>query len=114
MFKKLAFLFVAGLVSFTNIARAESLPLATVQHCETESGKLFEMVQTRYGEIPFLQGKTVVQAFPTMNWLEGDFYMTFNPSTGTFSIIVVDPSSGLECLWLGGGARPAGVQGDPT
>lgn len=114
MFKKLAFLFVAGLVSTANIAQATVLPLATIQNCETEPGKIFEMVQTRYGEIPFLQGKTMIQAFPSLDWLEGDFYMTFNPSTGTFSIIVVDPSSGMECLWLGGGAVPAVVQGDPT
>ena len=100
MFKNLAFAFLFGLVS--TVAQAEVLPLATVQRCETEPNKMFEMVQEEYGEIPFLQGTTLVQAFPSLEWLNGDFYMTMNPDTRTFSIIVVDPQTGMECLWLGG------------
>lgn len=103
MFKKLALSIVAGLVCATNIAlAADPLPLATVQWCEPESGKMFDMVQNKYGEIPFIQGSTSVQTMQG-SWLKGDFYMLMNPESKTFSIILVDPQSGLECLWLAGG-----------
>lgn len=100
-------LFLATLV--TSQAQAEPKQFASIQQCNDEPGWIFNMVQQQYGEIPFLNGTAVIQAWPTSQWLTGEFYMTVNPDTMTFSIIMRDPASGLECLWLAGEATPAGV-----
>ena len=114
MFKKLALFFVIGLVGVTQaLAQETKLPLATVQQCDLESGKILGMVQSPpYDEIPFLQGETMIRAMPSGAWLNANFYMLMNPQTKTFSIILSDPTSGMECLWLAGKVQPVIQGGD--
>ena len=112
MFKTLALSIIAGLVFAANTVRAETLPMATVQYCETEPGKMFEGIQDKYGEIPFIEGRATVQSLQG-KYLEANMYMLMNPETRTFTIILVDPTSGLECLWLAGGDIEPSVGGDP-
>jgi len=102
---------IAGLVLLTSPLQAQTLPLASVQLCDTEPGRMFAKIQEEYEEIPFLTGDATVQTFPQGQWLKGEFYMLWNPQTGTFSIVLRDPDSGLECLWLAGEARPAAGDG---
>lgn len=104
MFKTLALSIAFGLVTLTqSIAQEQQpLPFASVQWCEPQAGKMFDMVQDKYGEQPFLQGEATVQTLQGQ-WIKGNFYMLMNPDTRTFSVILVDPESGLECLWLAGG-----------
>ena len=100
------------LVLASSIAQAEPVPFATVQQCETEdSGKIFDLVQNQYSEIPFLEGTTIVQTIQG-TWIGADFYMLMNPETRSFSIILVDPSSGIECLWLAGENAAPSLAGD--
>lgn len=98
---------IAGLVLLTSPLQAQTLPFASVQMCDAEPGRMFSKIQEEYGEIPFLTGSTVVQTFPQQKWLKGEFYMLLNPENGSFTIIVRDPDSGLECLWLAGEVVPA-------
>lgn len=106
--KTLALSLIFGLAS--SLALSEPVPFATVQQCELEEqGILFDLVQSQYGEIPFLEGKTLVQTIQG-TWLEAEFYMLMNPETRSFSVILVDPNSGTECLWLAGqNAAPSPV-----
>ena len=102
MAKLTAALFVLLAVFGGPALSAEPAPLASIQWCEPEPGKMFEMVQDKYGEQPFIQGSASIQTLQGP-WLKGNFYMLMNPDTRTFSIILIDPQSGLECLWLAGG-----------
>lgn len=100
MLKTLALTFFLGL-GFVNIAYADPLPIATAQMCDTEPGKVISMVQDKYGEEPFLVGNTVVQNLRG-GWMKGELLMFIHPENHNFSIVITDPITGLECLWLAG------------
>ena len=92
---------------------AESAPMMSVQFCELdEAGKTFSVAQDQYGEIPFLEADTFVTT-PQGTFLQANMYLLVNPETKTFSIILVDPVTGVECLWLAGGELEPSVQGEP-
>jgi hypothetical protein len=115
MLKTLALSALFGLVVIGQ-AQAAPAPIATIQQCELESpGAIFQMVQDKYGEVPMLQGKTMVQSVRGP-YLNANLYMFMNPETRTYSIILVDPNTGMECLWLAGGELApiySGEQGEP-
>jgi hypothetical protein len=84
-------------------------------HCDTEPGKIVQMVQEKYGELPFATGQGIVQNI-TGAWQSGIIIQTVNPEERSFSIIISDPISGVECLLLAGNSfAPALIEpkGDP-
>lgn len=69
--------------------------------CESTPGLMFEMVQEKYGEMPFSSGRGIIQSI-SGQWLEAEIYMFINPTKGSYSVIAVDPGSGLQCMLLAG------------
>jgi len=100
MITKLAAAFLV-LIAAVKIATAEPLMMGIALQCESEPGKIFAMVQDKYGEIPFSTGEVIMQNI-TGAWQQGRMYTFINPESKSFTMIVVDPISEVECLLVAG------------
>jgi hypothetical protein len=101
-----------GLFLTTN-AQAEAFVMPTMQTCQMDNpGSTFAIAQEQYGEQPFLQGMTFVTTIQGQ-FLMAEMYLLLNPETKTFSLILRDPNTDVECLWLAGGEIVPMIQGDP-
>ena len=88
-------------------AHAEPKMMGVITQCDDEPGKVMQMVQERYNELPFSIGEGVIQNIQGA-WIRGEMLMFVNPSSGSYSIILREPATGVECLLLAGGKlRPA-------
>lgn len=94
----LVFLLATASADETN---AEPRMMGLALRCDSEPGKIVEMVQGEYGELPFATGEGIVQNV-TGIWQSGIVIQTVNPEERSFSIIISDPISGTECLLLAG------------
>ena len=94
--------------------KAEPMIMGTMLQCDTEPGKIIGMVQDKYGEVPFSTAQGIIQSI-NGSWMQAEVVTTINPSAMTYSVIIIEPSSGTECLLLAGtNFAPAfSVQGDP-
>jgi hypothetical protein len=94
---------------------AEPVSMGIILQCESESGKMFDLTQSKYGEIPLASGEGIFMSL-TGQWKNAHMFMTVNPETKSYSIIIVDPETGTECMLLpGGNFRPITMpQGDPS
>jgi len=99
----------------TASANAEPRMMGIALQCDTEPGKIVQMVQEKYGELPFATGQGIVQNISGA-YQSGIVIQTVNPEERSFSIIISDPISGTECLLLPGNSfAPALIEpkGDP-
>jgi len=101
------------LILTTGQAKAESLMMGIALQCDSEAGKIMAMVQDKYGEQPFAQAEGLIQNI-NGKWQKAFVYTFINPHKGSYSIIISDPVSGIECLMLAGEKFMPIVQGDPT
>lgn len=104
-----------GALFLTTPAQAEPTMMGIALHCDSQPGKILEMVQEKYGELPFATAEGVVRNI-TGPWQTGVIVQTVNPQSLTFSIMIIDPISGTECLLLAGSKfAPAMIapKGDP-
>lgn len=95
--------------------KAEPRMMGIALQCDSEPGKIVNMVQEKYGEIPFATAEGIVQNI-TGAWQTGIVIQTVNPTAFTYSIIISDPISGTECLLLAGNKFAPALyepQGDP-
>lgn len=81
--------------------KAEPVMMGIALQCDSQPGKIIQMVQDKYGEIPFATAKGIVQNI-TGRWQSGIIIQTVNPQARSFSIIIQDPQGGTECLLLAG------------
>ena len=81
--------------------KAEPRMMGIALQCDSEPGKIVQMVQEKYGEIPFATAEGIVQNI-TGAWQAGIIIQTVNPEARSLSIIISDPISGTECLLLAG------------
>ena len=89
-------------LSLTTQAQAEPRMMGITLQCDNESGRILEMVQSgNYQELPFASAQGIVQNI-TGRWQAADVVMTVNPDSRSFSIVIIDPNSGTECLLLAG------------
>jgi len=102
-------------IFLTTPISAEPLSMGVILQCESESGKMFDLTQSKYSEIPFAAGEGIFMSL-SGQWKNAHVFMTVNPDTKSYSIIIVDPDTGIECMLMpGGNFRPLGMpQGDPT
>jgi len=84
-----------------SLAQAEPRMMGIALQCDSEPGKIIQMVQDKYGEIPFAVAEGIVQNI-TGRWQSGIIIQTVNPEAQSFSIIIQDPQGGTECLLLAG------------
>lgn len=108
MLGRLSTLLLGSILAVTNNAQAEPMAMPIVLSCDTEPGKIVHMVQEKYGEFPFFVGEGI---FMMMNgkWNKAQVLSTANPTSGTFSIMIVEPTTGTECMLIvGSNLAPAG------
>jgi hypothetical protein len=105
-------LFLATAVADETLA--EPMLMGTMLQCDNEPGKIISMVQEKYGEIPFSTAQGVIQNI-NGSWMKAEVVTTINPSSMSYSVIIIEPDSGTECLLLAGSnfAPAFSVQGDP-
>lgn len=108
MLGRLSALLLGSFLAVTSNAIAEPMVMPIILSCDSEPGRLLNDVQKDYGEQPFFQGKGIFRT-PDGEWNNTMILTLANPSSGTFSIIMVDVVSGAECLLMvGNELRPAG------
>jgi hypothetical protein len=83
-------------------AQAEQFVMPIGLRCDTDANNIIDMVQTKYGEIPFASSQTLVQVVPQGGWLPGVTMQFINPSSGSFSLIMMDENTGAGCLVIAG------------
>lgn len=107
MLGRLSALLLGSILAITNNVNANPMVMPIILQCESEGGKMLSMVQEQYGEIPFFTAKGLFQG-PDGKWNESILISTVNPSNNNFSLVMVDPVSGAECLLMAGSElRPA-------
>lgn len=101
--------------AITTQSRAEPNLMPVVLQCDTEPGKVFEMVSGQYGEVALAQGEGILQSAISGRFQPAEIFITINPQTLSYSIIARDPNSGTECLvMVGSNFRPVTqIKGDP-
>ena len=82
--------------------KAEQFVMPIGLRCDTDVGNIIDMVQTKYGEIPFATSEALVQVVPQGGWLPGVTMQFINPSSGSFSLIMMDEATGAGCLVIAG------------
>ena len=103
-----ALLLLGSFLAITNKAHAEPMSMPIVLTCDSEPGAIIHMVQEKYGEAPFFVGEGLFMSMQG-KWNKAQVLSTANPTSGTFSIILVEPFSGMECMLLvGSELAPAG------
>lgn len=85
----------------TTHAQAASRMMGIALQCDDESGTLLSMVQDKYNELPFASAEGLVQNI-SGRWQTAQVVMTVDPDSRSYSIILIDPNSGTECLLLAG------------
>jgi len=94
-------------------AKAENLLMGIALQCESEPGKIIELVQEKYGEVPMAIGQGILQNI-SGKWQGAEVLMTVNPETRSYSVIVRDPVGEVECILLAGNNfEPAYAEGTP-
>ena len=83
-------------------AQAEPFVMPIGLRCDTDVNNIIDMVQTKYGEIPFASSETLVQVIPQGTWLPGITMQFINPTSGSFSMIMMDEKTGAGCMVLSG------------
>ena len=94
----LAMLLALGL---TTNAQAEPRMMGIALQCDDESGTILSMVQDKFEELPFASAEGIVQNI-SGRWQAAQVIMTVHPDTRTYSVVIIDPNSGTECLLLAG------------
>lgn len=94
------------MIMFGGNAFAEPRRLAIILECDTDLADILNMVQTKYNEQPFAQGKLLLQVMMpsgVAQWTEADMLMTVNPTApdGSFSI-VAGFANGHGCVLVPG------------
>ena len=105
------------LVFFLTTANVQAEPrvMGIALQCDNEPGTILDMVQEKYGELPFATAEGIVQNI-TGTWQPGVVVQTVNPTAFSFSIIIIDPVTGTECLLLAGNSFAPALfepEGDP-
>jgi hypothetical protein len=85
----------------TTQAQAEPRMMGIALQCDNEAGKIITMVQEKYQEIPFATAQGLVQNI-TGKWQAAEVVVFMHPESRSFSVILIDPNSGTECLLLAG------------
>jgi hypothetical protein len=115
MLERVLALLLGTLFLTTAPAQAEPRMMGIALHCDDEPGTIIQMVQEKYGELPFATAEGIVQNI-TGRWQPGTIIQTVNPEELSFSIIIIDPISGVECLLLAGNSFAPALfepKGDP-
>jgi hypothetical protein len=101
MLVRLTALLLGSFLAVTNNAIAEPMVMPIVLQCDTQPGKMISMVQEQYEEQPFFTGQGIFMGGDS-RWNDALILSTANPRSGTFSIIMIDPQSGAECMLMVG------------
>jgi len=101
-----------GLFLTTSLAIAEPAMMGTVTNCETENGKMLQLVQEKYGEIPLSRAMGLIQSI-NGKWMEVEVYIFLNPESKSYSVIALEPESGIQCLVIAGGGMEPIFSGKP-
>ena len=83
-------------------AQAEQFMMPIGLRCDTDVNNIIDMVQSKYGEIPFASSETLVQVVPQGKWLAGVTLQFINPTSGSYSMIMMDEATGAGCMVLAG------------
>lgn len=104
MLGRLSALLLGSILAVTNNAHAEPQPvqMPIALACDMDVQNILSLVQTKYGEIPFAQATGILQLAQNGQWINGNVVQTINPSTKSFSLIIMDPSSGMGCMIIAG------------
>lgn len=81
------------------------LPINTM--CVNPKNSLTEMVTGKYGEVPFAEGKAMVQYYKTGTWVEVPFTLFVNPAGTTWSLVGFMPGGPACIISSGEGFIPA-------
>lgn len=104
---------------FATLAQAQETPkkdevltLPTTLECD-DTEKLFSNIYEKYGEKPFIMGKTVVYASRTKEISKADMGFWVNPETMTWTITVTF-ADGISCVSSSGSTltplKPSGIE----
>ena len=94
------------MIMFGGNAYAEPRRLAVILECDTDLADILNMVQLKYYEKPFAQGKMLLQVMMpngVTQWQEADMLMLVNPTAPdrSFSVIAGFPN-GHGCVLVPG------------
>lgn len=93
---------VLGLFLMSTTAHSQSqLRMGIALECDSKVQNMLDLVQDKYGEQPFVTGQGLVQNI-TGKWQAAEVMMLVNPESKSFSVIIMDPVSGLACMLLAG------------
>ena len=84
----------------TASAKAEPRMMGIALQCDNEPGKIVQMVQEKYGELPFATGQGIVQNISGA-YQSGIVIQTVNPEERSFSIIKIDLQVSYHEIHLG-------------
>ena len=85
-----------------SVSKAEQFVMPIGLRCDTDVNNIIDMVQTKYGELPFATSESLVQVVPQGQWLPGRTLQFINPSNGSFSLVMMDEATGAGCLVIAG------------
>lgn len=104
MLGRLTALLLGSCLAVTNSAQAQQQPVQVPVSlaCDRDVQNILGLVQSKYGEIPFAQAKGILQLAQNGQWINGNVIQTINPDTMSFSIIIMDPASGMGCMVIAG------------
>jgi len=119
MLLKLTQALIAGLVlllisnpalSQEETKKYNSIPMSTITMCmEPEEAK--RLVKD-YGEVQFMEGKGVIQLFPSGKFLGGTMKFFADPDDWSYTIFFADPEDKMWCGILMGEELAPAVAGD--
>ncbi len=104
MLGRLAALLLGSILAVTNSAQAEKQPvlMPVALACDMDVQNILGLVQSKYGEIPFATAKGILQLAQNGQWINGDVIQTINPESLSYSLIIMDPSTGMGCMVIAG------------
>lgn len=99
------------LLAVISTAQAEEMALPTVAQCDSDPEKIFKVVEEQYNEVAFIEGNGGVISV-NGQYMISEFKMYLNPESKSFSVIIIDPITGVACLYFAGNNLIPSVTGD--
>ena len=104
MLGRLSTLLLGSILAVTNSVQAEPQPVQAqvTLACDMDVANILGLVQTKYGEIPFATATGIMQLTQNGQWISGNVVQTINPQSKSFSMILMDPATGMGCMIIAG------------
>jgi hypothetical protein len=104
MLGRLSALLLGSILAVTNSVQAAQQPVQVevTLACDMDVSNILELVQTKYGEVPFATATGLMQLTNGGRWISGNIVQTINPQSNSFSLIMMDPETGMGCMIIAG------------